>query len=180
MRQTIVSSENMGRGGFRNGQSSIEDLMEEVGFDLHLRGQVSFWQLVVTYGSGSNEWTAKVSIQERAAGCIGGKPCSPWNAERSQWLCVEQNSIVCNCLFLGLNVSIFKETFYFITRMPVNENRTTKAKHIYYQMSPVDHCYRENISCRYSRGKVRESFFFSILWKSNSQSKNPCVWPHHL
>lgn len=38
MRQTIVSSENMGRGGFRNGQSSIEDLMEEVGFDLHLRG----------------------------------------------------------------------------------------------------------------------------------------------
>ena len=43
--------------------------------------------------------------------------------------------------------------------MPVNENRTTKAKHIYYQMSPVDHCHRENISRRYSRGKVRNSFF---------------------
>lgn len=39
MRETVVSSENM--GGFRNGQSSIEGLMEEVGFDLHLRGQVS-------------------------------------------------------------------------------------------------------------------------------------------
>lgn len=82
----------------------------------------------------------------------------PWKAVKLQWFLLERNSIVLDYL-LGLNVSIFKETFYVISRMPVNENRTTKAKHIYYQMSPVDHCYRENVSCRYSRGKVRNLFF---------------------
>lgn len=87
----------------------------------------------------------------------------PSRAGRSQWFGLKSNSIVFNCLFLGLSVSIFKETFYFLSRMPVNENRTTKAKHIYNQMSPVDHCYREDISRRYPRGKVRSSFFFSIL-----------------
>uniref|UniRef100_A0A4X1T5Q4 non-specific serine/threonine protein kinase n=1 Tax=Sus scrofa TaxID=9823 RepID=A0A4X1T5Q4_PIG len=50
--------------------------------------------------------------------------------------------------------------------MPVNENRTTKAKHIYYQMSSVDHCYRENISCRYSRGKTMNDFdYLKLLGK---------------
>lgn len=83
----------------------------------------------------------------------------PWRAVRGQGFCLEQNSVALHYLLRGLNVSIFKETFYVISRMPVNENRTTKAKHIYYQMSSVDHCYRENISCRYSRGKVRNLFF---------------------
>ena len=95
---------------------------------------------------------------------------------RNLWSCsgLFRMKLCSSQLFTCLNISIFKEAFYFVSRMPVNENRTTKAKHIYYQMSPVDHCYRENISRRYSRGKVRNSFF-SILWNSSSQSKDVCI-----
>ena len=109
-----------------------------------------------------------------------GSRCRPpsgesQNAVRSLWLSLEQNSVVLNCLLLGLNISILKETLYFVTRMPVNENRTTKAKHIYYQMPPVDHCYRENISRGYARGEVRKSFFFFHFVKKQQSKKSICI-----
>lgn len=80
-------------------------------------------------------------------------------------LCLSNQLVsVTKYLWLDLNLDhtyliyIFKEPFFF-SRVPVNENRATKAKHIYYKMSPVDHCHRENISCRYSRRKVRDFYF---------------------
>lgn len=44
--------------------------------------------------------------------------------------------------------------------MSANENRATKAKHIHYQMSSVDHCHREDVPRRHSGGTVRILFLF--------------------
>lgn len=54
--------------------------------------------------------------------------------------------------------------------MSANENRATKAKHIHYQMSSVDHCHREDVPRRHSGGTVRILFFsLSVLVMHNFQ-----------
>ncbi|RLW07117.1 hypothetical protein DV515_00004323 [Chloebia gouldiae] len=45
-----------------------------------------------------------------------------------------------------------KGNVMYLSRMSANENRATKAEHIHYQMSSVDHCHREDVPCRHSRG----------------------------
>ena len=95
-----------------------------------------------------------------------GSRCRPPWVENPRMLCGPCGLVWNRTLYSSqLFTSWFKYKYtqrelYFVTRMPVNENRTTKAKHIYYQMPPVDHCYRENISRGYARGEVRKSFFF--------------------
>lgn len=52
----------------------------------------------------------------------------------------------------------------YFSRMSANENRATKAKHVHYQMSSVDHCHREDVPRRHSGGTVRVLFLFCFLY----------------
>lgn len=59
----------------------------------------------------------------------------------------------------------------YFSRMSTHENRATKAKHVHYQMSSVDHCHREDIPRRHSRRTVRAFFFcfaFCVLYAEAS------------
>jgi len=73
-------------------------------------------------------------------------------------LCVfNLSNLICSS---PLNWQCIKEAMLYFSRMSTNENRATKAKHIHYQMSSVDHCHREDVPCRHSGGTVRILFLF--------------------